>query len=204
MQTQCNALEVQNRRLCDNNPQQAELLQLEREPKETRQENVQLSQTIIAIKAKLGEQEEQTGIRTDQLERSVEALTCEATALRAQLDAVKEELADEKRKRGSRRIVADRLKTYPLVNRSVAKTSGFVIMAEQQAVSLTREPDGEVKPPPPPPDEKEPDSNIRHMTPEEVELDPRFLGFFFKRNHATSCCPSSKLSRGTAGCWDRH
>jgi predicted RNase H-like nuclease (RuvC/YqgF family) len=55
---------------------------------------VQLSQTN---EAKLGEQEEQTGTRTDELERSLEALTCEATELRVQLDAMTVEHVDEKR-----------------------------------------------------------------------------------------------------------
>ena len=96
LQTQYNLLKVQNRRLRDENPQQDEVLQLEHELDETRQENVQLSQTIVALKAKLGEQEEQTGTWTDELERSVETLTCEATALRVQLDAMTVELADEK------------------------------------------------------------------------------------------------------------
>ena len=97
LQTQYNLLEVQNRRLRDENPQQDEVLQLEHELDETRQENVQLSQTIVALEAKLGEQEEQTETWTDELERSVETLTCEATELRVQLDAMTVELADEKR-----------------------------------------------------------------------------------------------------------
>ena len=89
LQVQCNLLEVQNWRLQDENPQQPEVLQLECELEETRHENVQLLQTIVIIEAK---QEEWTGTRTEELERSVENLTCEVTILKVQLDAMTVEL----------------------------------------------------------------------------------------------------------------
>ena len=112
LQTQYNLLEVENRRLREGNAQQAEVLELEHELEETRWENVQLSQTIVTIETKLGEQEEQTGTQTEELEKSVEALTCEAATLRAQLDAMTVELADGKRKAAQAISRADAAEEY--------------------------------------------------------------------------------------------
>ena len=94
---QCNLLEEQNPRLQDENPQQAEVLQLERELEGTRHENVQLSRTIVTIEAKLKEQEEWTGTRTDKVERSVENLT----EAKVQLDAIDDGGTHGRETRGS-------------------------------------------------------------------------------------------------------
>ena len=78
LQTKYNSLEVENRRLREERPQHSEELDLERELTETRQENVQLLQTITSLEAKLEEQERERGSEQG-------SLTCAAATMREQL-----------------------------------------------------------------------------------------------------------------------
>ena len=89
LQTRYNLLEVENRRLRDEKPQHSEELDLERELTETRQENIQLLQTITSLEAKLEEPERER-------EGEQGSLTCAAATMREQLEAITTELAEEK------------------------------------------------------------------------------------------------------------
>ena len=85
LQTQYNFIEAENRKLREERPQQAEAIDLEREIMDTRQENLQLSQTIATLEAKLEEQET--------LRKSIQSLTHEAEVRRAQMEKSAAELA---------------------------------------------------------------------------------------------------------------
>ena len=83
LQSECNALKVENRRLREEHPAEAKELELEQELAETRGENVRLAQTITRFEGELEAERQGTG--DEESSQAVQSLCRETEELREKL-----------------------------------------------------------------------------------------------------------------------
>ena len=83
LQSECNALKVENRRLREEHPAEAKELELEQELAETRGENVRLAQTITRLEGELEAERQGTG--DEESSQAVQSLCRKTEELREKL-----------------------------------------------------------------------------------------------------------------------